>query len=91
MSDYKTHTECDRCCRMMDSCQCDTAPAHSAPPIGLVPRWIANRNRYDEILEAMDRFREAGRLIPVDWLTELADLSDQIAKDSRGNKGRSTE
>lgn len=62
-----------------------------APPIGLVPRWIAIRHRYDAILDAMDRFREAGSLIPVDWLTELADLSSQIEKDPRGNERRSTE
>jgi len=41
------------------------------PPIGLVPREIADQQRVLEILAAMRRFTEAYKPIPLTWLNEL--------------------
>ena len=41
------------------------------PPLGIMPKnvWVATRN--DEIWAAIERYREVGRPIPEEWLTEL--------------------
>ena len=41
------------------------------PPIGLRPRFITNRARIQEFLEALLRYNAAGELLPKDWLREL--------------------
>ena len=45
------------------------------PPIGLKPRSIHEEERKQEILEAMQRFNEAGERIPQDWIDELTELN----------------
>ena len=49
---------------------------NTAPPIGLIPKFVRDRNRALEILGAMERFVEAGTPIPREWLNELVALSD---------------
>jgi hypothetical protein len=47
------------------------------PPIGLVPRFVSVRNRVCAILDAMRRYAEVGKAIPIEWRSELAGhLSD---------------
>jgi hypothetical protein len=43
------------------------------PPIGLCPRYIADTQRAREILAAMDRYLEAGKVIPAEWFRELSE------------------
>jgi len=41
------------------------------PPLGLAPQYIADTQRAREILAAMDRYLEAGKPVPHEWVTEL--------------------
>ena len=43
------------------------------PPLGLVPRSIRDRERCQEIIEAIGRYNEAGKPVPAEWLEELSD------------------
>jgi hypothetical protein len=42
-----------------------------SPPLGLRPRKIAIEQRISEILCAMQRYNDAGKKIPVEWVDEL--------------------
>lgn len=44
------------------------------PPLGLRPKFIANQPRAIEIIDAMKRYVEHGKLIPLDWINELIDI-----------------
>ncbi|MFP4976363.1 hypothetical protein ACE6ED_13250 [Paenibacillus sp. CN-4] len=44
------------------------------PPIGLRPRYIWEDLRIKEIEEAMQRYGEAGYVIPREWLEERYEL-----------------
>lgn len=44
------------------------------PPIGLIPRKIANERRMKEIIEAVQRYQEALVEVPVKWIEEYNDL-----------------
>ncbi len=41
------------------------------PPIGIKPAWIVQRDRIFEIVEAMERYSNAGVPIPPEWFDEL--------------------
>jgi len=45
------------------------------PPVGLRPAWIVEyhncRDRLIEIAEAMTRYAEAGKPVPLEWCSEL--------------------
>lgn len=47
-------------------------------PIGLRPRHIALRERNKEILEAIGRYVEAGKVIPREWLNELMQNNEEM-------------
>lgn len=53
---------------------------HTKPPLGLVPRFIRDESRVSEILEAIGRYNEAGKPVPVEWLDEL---NEKIRKENR--------
>jgi len=44
------------------------------PPLGLKPRSIHEKERITEILEAMKRYNDVGKSIPLEWANELCDL-----------------
>jgi hypothetical protein len=44
---------------------------NTKPPLGLTPRWSLDLQRTREILAAMDRYVEAGLVIPEEWTDEL--------------------
>lgn len=46
----------------------------SAPPIGLIPKFVRDQERAREILAAMDRYIDAGKKIPRAWVEELTQL-----------------
>lgn len=48
------------------------------PPLGLVPRNIANNLRMKEIILAMNRYVADNKKIPSEWINELVDLNDYI-------------
>lgn len=45
-----------------------------APPLGLKPKWIHDLQRRREIFEAMERYSDAGKPIPREWIDELREL-----------------
>lgn len=44
------------------------------PPLGLVPRWLRNEHRRQEIEAAIQRYSEAKKRVPHDWVSEWLDL-----------------
>ncbi|MCQ2166396.1 MAG: thymidylate synthase [Bacteroidales bacterium] len=47
---------------------------HSAPPLGVKPRFIHEKDRLHDIIMAMQRMAQDSREIYDDWLDELQDL-----------------
>lgn len=50
------------------------------PPLGLRPRIFWLHERRDEILQAIDRYMDAGKEIPVEWVQEYNDLTKEVSK-----------
>ncbi len=46
----------------------------SKPPLGLVPKFIRNKQRVTEILDAMERYSYQRFPIPTEWVKELREL-----------------
>lgn len=47
----------------------------TAPPLGLVPKWVRDLQRAHEILEAMTRYVEDRKPIPREWINEFIELA----------------
>jgi len=45
------------------------------PPLGLTPKWVRDQQRFDEICEALSRYYNEGKKIPIDWLIEYNSLA----------------
>ena len=41
------------------------------PPLGLKPRWLHDWERTIAIVEAIERYSNAGMVIPKEWISEL--------------------
>lgn len=54
---------------------------NTAPPIGLVPKWVRSLQRAHEIMEAMQRYVEGRRAIPQAWIDELRECEAGYAKE----------
>lgn len=67
---YRNHIEDYAGLEMIDK----LAPKPAAPPSGLRPKSLVDRNRILEITEAMQRYVAEGKEVPAEWLAELADL-----------------
>lgn len=50
------------------------------PPFGITPRFIWIEQRVDEIIKAIDRYRESKQEIPKEWYFELAELETEKNK-----------
>lgn len=46
------------------------------PPLGLKPKYIQDKARIKEILDAMERYSEQRFPIPIEWIEELRELID---------------
>lgn len=46
------------------------------PPLGLRPKYIHDKTRIKEILDAMKRYSEQRFPIPIEWVEELKELID---------------
>jgi hypothetical protein len=53
------------------------------PPIGVTPRFVHDRQRLQEIKNAVSAYMETGFPIPVEWIKEYNELS-QTMKKGRG-------
>lgn len=47
------------------------------PPLGVMPRDIWNRKRQKELADVMQRYLEAGKSIPREWIDEYNESSDK--------------
>jgi uncharacterized FlaG/YvyC family protein len=50
------------------------------PPIGLKPRFIHNEQRIHEIVEAMNRYIQVNKQIPIEWIDEYNELVITVIK-----------
>ena len=48
------------------------------PPIGLRPKWLWKEMRKKEIMEAIIRYKDAGKGIDTDWMEEYIELDIEI-------------
>jgi hypothetical protein len=46
------------------------------PPLGLMPKWIYDDNRKQELIAAICRYSQAGLKIPQEWSAEFKGLLD---------------
>ena len=53
------------------------------PPLGVMPRFVADERRLEELKEAMMRFISANWPINVEWLTEYNEIIERYTKDER--------
>ena len=44
------------------------------PPLGLTPKYIRNEQRMKEIRDAVVRYEEADKKIPIEWIEEYENL-----------------
>jgi len=44
------------------------------PPVGLTPKMIWRQRRRQDIVDAMKRYADVGKVIPSEWIQQLADL-----------------
>ena len=51
-----------------------TGSSITKPPLGIMPKYIHDEKRIDEILDAISRFGSAGVSIPVKWIEEYNGL-----------------
>lgn len=58
----------------------DSSSKAVKPPVGLKPRKTHDLTRIREISSAIERYVDAEKQIPADWLKELGDLSKTTLK-----------
>jgi hypothetical protein len=58
------------------------------PPLGLMPRWRWLELRRDAILDAMHRYRCAGKDVPEAWLAEFVALVAEIVEEHKRRSRR---
>jgi len=59
---------------------------HERPPIGLRPRFIWLEQRLQEIKDACDRYINAQKPIPREWLDESKVIRAELRKRKPGDK-----
>lgn len=52
----------------------EAATECSVPPLGLMPRYIHDEKRITAIKAAIERYSEAHKAIPIEWITEYNEL-----------------
>ncbi|MHA1197733.1 MAG: hypothetical protein ACTSQF_00050 [Candidatus Heimdallarchaeaceae archaeon] len=50
------------------------------PPLGVMPRQIWLQKRFDDLIEAVDRFKKANTEIPREWYKEIGDLALKLTE-----------
>jgi hypothetical protein len=48
--------------------------------VGLRPKWVWEAKRIGEIAEAIGRYIEAGKDIPMEWIEEYNELTRRVNK-----------
>jgi hypothetical protein len=52
------------------------------PPLGLTPKWVRDKERFDEICAALSRYYNAGKKIPIEWVEEYNSLVEGVVGQS---------
>lgn len=47
---------------------------YKKPPLGVMPKKYHDRGRAIDIWEAIKRYQEVEKLIPIEWFAELRDI-----------------
>ncbi len=50
------------------------------PPLGLIPYWVRDMERFEEIIAAMERYSKAELPIPIEWIEEVDDLYYKVVQ-----------
>jgi hypothetical protein len=53
------------------------------PPLGLRPKWLVDELRIEEVKNAMERYIEVNKPIPIEWINEYNDLAEGLAERRR--------
>ncbi len=54
----------------------DYIERHKAP-LGVMPKWLWDEIREGELLDAVNRYREAGKTPPKEWGEELTEIRER--------------
>lgn len=54
---------------------------NTAPPIGLIPKFIHDENRLKDVIDAIERYCNAKLQIPYEWVEEYNELLSKIKAD----------
>lgn len=49
---------------------------HKKPPMGIKPKYVWDKERIQMILQGIVRYSHAGKRVPLEWVAELAELSE---------------
>jgi hypothetical protein len=63
--------------------QCDIHDVSNSvvrPPLGLVPKFVRQKERYYEVCGAIARYYDAGKKIPIEWVEEYNELVEIVGK-----------
>ena len=47
------------------------------PPLGLIPREFAEASRFAEVKDAITRYMEHGKYIPLSWIEEYNEYANR--------------
>jgi len=47
-------------------------------PIGLLPRYIWVEKRLEDVKNAIERYQEVDKKLPMEWILELLDLIQEV-------------
>lgn len=53
---------------------------NTKPPIGIMPKYIWESQRLDELRQAIFRFLDDGRSISIEWINEYNELIDKATQ-----------
>lgn len=59
----------------------------TAPPLGLVPKFIRQEQRLREITEAIERYKSAAHPVPSEWIDEKEEIEAYLSLRNQQNKG----
>lgn len=48
------------------------------PPLGIVPRRIFDRDRLTDLIKVVDRYNEAQKDIPLEWVMEMMEIINRL-------------
>ena len=56
----------------------DSEPECEKPPLGVMPKYIWDKKRLSDLASAMQRYLDAEKLIPKEWIDEYNELMSTL-------------